>query len=96
MSNYFRLTKCTFYKYGASGTLEKHDALCLLALNIINEKIYVMMWFWFIILAVVTSLYLIYVLAVISIPNMRRIMVERNAKHDVKVIKQTNTYTITA
>jgi hypothetical protein len=57
----------------------------VLALNIINEKIYVMMWFWFIALAVITSLYLIYVLAVISVPGMRRVMVERNAKHDIKV-----------
>jgi hypothetical protein len=79
-----RLTKCTFHKYGSSGTLERHDALCVLALNIINEKIYVMMWFWFIALAVITSLYLIYVLAVISVPGMRRVMVERNAKHDIK------------
>jgi hypothetical protein len=79
-----RVTKCTFHKFGPSGTLERHDAMCVLALNIINEKIYVMMWFWFIILAVVTSLYLIYVLAVISVPGMRKVMVERNAKHDVK------------
>ena len=80
-----RITKCTFHKYGSSGTIERHDAMCVLALNIINEKIFVMMWFWFIILAVITSLYLLYVLAVISIPSMRKVMVERNAKHDIKV-----------
>ena len=34
-----RLTKCTFYNYGASGTLQAHDALCVLGLNIINEKV---------------------------------------------------------
>jgi len=79
-----RLTKCTFHKYGHSGTLEKHDALCVLALNIINEKIFVFLWFWLIFLAVVTILYLIYVGAMISIPSLRRVMVERNAKHDVK------------
>ena len=81
-----RITKCTFYKYGASGTIESHDAMCVLALNIINEKIFVALWFWFIILAILTSLYLVYVLAVISVPSMRRIMVERNAKHDIKVM----------
>lgn len=79
-----RITKCSFYKYGSSGTIEEHDAMCLLALNIINEKIFVALWFWFIILAVITGLYLIYVLAVVSVPSMRKIMVERNAKHDVK------------
>jgi innexin len=33
--------------------------MCVLALNIINEKIYVMLWFWLIILAVITSLYMV-------------------------------------
>lgn len=86
----FRVTKCHFHKYGPSGTIERHDAMCVLALNIINEKIYVFLWFWFIILAVLTSLYLLYVLAVISVPSMRRYMVERNAKHDIKVTKFSN------
>ncbi len=59
--------------------------MCVLALNIINEKIYVFLWFWFIILAVLTSLYLLYVLGVIAVPAMRKVMVERNAKWDIKV-----------
>ena len=79
-----RVTKCTFHKYGPSGTIERHDAMCVLALNIINEKIYVALWFWFIVLAVLTSLYLLYVLAVISVPAMRKVLLERNAKHDFK------------
>ncbi len=80
-----RVTKCNFHKYGPSGTIEKHDAMCVLALNIINEKIYVFLWFWFIILAILTSLYFLYVLSVIALPSMRKIMVERNAKGDLKV-----------
>lgn len=79
-----RLTKCTFYKYGHSGTLEKHDAMCLLALNIINEKIYVMLWFWLIILAIMTACYLVYTLCVVLIPSFRTTMLERNAKTDYK------------
>jgi hypothetical protein len=35
-----RMTKCTFHKYGASGSLQRHDAQCVLPINIINEKIY--------------------------------------------------------
>ena len=73
---FFRLTKCTFHKYGHSGTIEKHDALCLLALNIISEKIYVFVWFWLIILAVLTAGYMIYTIAVIAIPSMRKIMLQ--------------------
>ena len=43
-----RMTKCTFHKFGASGEVEKHDALCILPLNIVNEKIYIFLWFWFV------------------------------------------------
>ena len=39
-----RVTKCTFHKFGASGSIQKHDALCVLALNILNEKIYIFLW----------------------------------------------------
>ena len=45
-----RMTKCTFHKFGTSGEIEKHDALCILPLNIFNEKIYIFLWFWMLIL----------------------------------------------
>ena len=51
------MTKCTFHKFGASGTVETKDGLCILPLNIINEKIYVFLWLWFIFLAVVTGIF---------------------------------------
>ena len=40
-----RMTKCTFHKFGASGNIESHDALCILPINIFNEKIYIFLWF---------------------------------------------------
>ena len=40
-----RMTKCTFHKFGTSGEVEKHDALCLLPLNIVNEvSLFVCFW----------------------------------------------------
>ena len=57
MSRVFpKVTKCTFHKFGPSGTVQGFDGLCVLPLNIINEKIYVFLWFWFVILAVITAL----------------------------------------
>lgn len=49
-----RLTKCTFHKFGSSGDVQKHDALCILPLNIVNEKIYIIIWFWFATLALIS------------------------------------------
>ena len=31
-------------RYGPSGTIVNHDGLCILPINIINEKIYVFLW----------------------------------------------------
>lgn len=41
-----KVAKCTFHMSGASGSLETHDGLCVLPLNIFNEKIYIFLWFW--------------------------------------------------
>ncbi|RZC32479.1 innexin inx7 [Asbolus verrucosus] len=51
-----KVTKCTFHKYGPSGTIQLHDAMCVMALNIINEKIYVFIWFWFVFLFALSCL----------------------------------------
>lgn len=33
------------------------DGLCILPLNIINEKIYVFLWFWFVFVAIVSAVH---------------------------------------
>ena len=66
-----RMTKCTFHKFGASGEVEKYDALCILPLNIVNEKIYIFMWFWFLILGTLSALVVVYRLVIIISPRMR-------------------------
>ncbi|XP_066140017.1 innexin shaking-B isoform X1 [Euwallacea fornicatus] len=66
-----RMTKCTFRKYGVSGDEEKHDALCILPLNVVNEKIYVFLWFWFVILSILTLLMVVYRVIIIFSPRMR-------------------------
>lgn len=66
-----RMTKCTYFDFGSSGDVQRHDALCLLPLNIINEKIYIALWFWFIVLAILTLLVIIYRIFAIVSENVR-------------------------
>ena len=66
-----RMTKCTFHKFGASGNIESHDALCILPINIVNEKIYVFLWFWFLLLGLLTAMVVFYRLIIILSPRMR-------------------------
>ena len=66
-----KMTKCTFHKYGPSGTITRHDGLCILALNIINEKIYVFLWFWFVSVAMISALAILYRVIIFLVPSMR-------------------------
>lgn len=66
-----KMTKCTFHRFGSSGDVMKFDNLCLLPLNIINEKIYVLLWFWLLFVLAVTTLWLFWRLALILLPSLR-------------------------
>ena len=61
-----KVTKCTFKKFGSSGTVQTFDGLCVLPVNIINEKVYIFLWFWFVLLAIVTGLHFIYRLVTVA------------------------------
>lgn len=81
MSRVFpKVTKCTFHKYGPSGGVQKFDGLCVLPLNIVNEKIYVFLWFWFIILAILSGLSLAYRAAVVAGPKLRLILLRARTR----------------
>ena len=72
-----KVTKCTFHKFGPSGTVEKFDGLCVLPLNIINEKIYVFMWFWFVFLTLITVLNFIFSVGIVFTPTARSTIIKR-------------------
>ena len=66
-----KMAKCTFHKYGPSGTIEKKDGLCVLPVNIINEKIFIFLWFWLVVVSAITGVFLIYRVAVLAGPQIR-------------------------
>ncbi|XP_046399473.1 innexin inx2 [Ischnura elegans] len=86
MSRVFpKVTKCVFHKYGPSGSVQKFDGLCVLPLNIVNEKIYVFLWFWFVVLSVITGVAILYRAAVVLGPQVRTYLLRarsRLAPHD--------------
>jgi len=61
-----RLTKCNFFKYGSSGTIQNIDAMCILAQNVLNEKIYLFLWIWFFILAILSAFTLVYRIIILT------------------------------
>ncbi|GAB6024554.1 hypothetical protein CHUAL_009707 [Chamberlinius hualienensis] len=66
-----RVTKCIFHRFGLSGSIEKHDILCVLPVNVINEKIFIFLWFWFLILALLSAFQVVYRVFIVLIPSLR-------------------------
>ncbi|RWS22251.1 innexin-like protein [Leptotrombidium deliense] len=66
-----RLTKCTFHRFGSSGDIQKHDAMCILPINILNEKIYIFLWFWFCFVLIATLMGLVYRVLIVMMPKLR-------------------------
>jgi len=89
MSKVFpRVTKCTFHKYGPSGNIQRHDAQCVLPINILNEKIYVFLWFWFIILTILTIMDILHHFGLMWFDGAREMILRRklrtSPKHKLK------------
>ena len=61
-----KVAKCTFRRFGPSGTLQVYDGLCVLPINIFNEKIYIFLWFWFVCLAIVSGISMRYRMVTLS------------------------------
>lgn len=53
-------TSCTLPSVGAGGGEQETNGLCVLSQNIINQKMYLVLWFWMTFLIMITPLCLIY------------------------------------
>lgn len=49
-----KMGKCTFRRFGASGDVQTYDNLCILPINIVNEKFYFVIWILFFIVLFVS------------------------------------------
>lgn len=63
--------KCTYESYGPSGSIQKFDAFCLLPLNILNQKLFIIVWIWYIIQVIISILNLLYWILVLCSENVR-------------------------
>ena len=52
--------RCPVHLFGPSGTAMSYDGVCVLPLNILHEKIFLALWFWYAVLAVATVASLVY------------------------------------
>ncbi|KAG0694865.1 Innexin inx2 [Chionoecetes opilio] len=79
-----RMAKCTFRSFGASGTIQVRDVMCLIATNIINEKIYLFLWVWLVLLTALTALWMLYRLLTILLPPFRNLLLRTHVNPSVR------------
>ncbi|CAL8126490.1 unnamed protein product [Orchesella dallaii] len=62
-----KVTKCVFYNYGASGNVQTYDSLCVLPVNAVNEKLFIVIYTWLWILISISAIAVVYrILFIIS------------------------------
>lgn len=74
---------CSINTAATSGGESTANGFCILSQNIINEKIYLFLWFWFVLMFVISALQMIFEIAIFAIPSFRSFVIAR----------QTGTYT---
>ena len=47
-----QVASCEYYMWGSGGKQQSFGALCILSLNMIIDKVYLILWFWFVILII--------------------------------------------
>ena len=62
---------CNLPDVGPAGGNRVKNGFCVLTQNIINEKIYLIFWFWFVILAFISILFFLYRAMTIMLPQLR-------------------------
>jgi len=71
---------CTMNYHGPSGDVTHVSGLCTLPINIVNEKIYLVIWVWYITMIILTVLLLLGKILLLLSPYLRQVFIQREAK----------------
>lgn len=77
--------KCNFLVYGPSGTIQRSDALCIVPQNVVNDKIFVIIYIWFFVILLCAILHFIYLIAFYTIKKLRIFQVGRMLEREVTI-----------
>ena len=79
------MVNCIIETGGVNQNVDKKSYICLLAQNIINEKIYLALWFWFIVLFFTSGIILLYRGLIITQPWFRRMELQSRIRTTIKL-----------
>lgn len=75
------LVRCEYAKPSAAGELDNViDTMCILAQNIINEKIYLFLWFWYMVLFALSGALILFRIFTFAIPSFRNSLLHAHVR----------------
>jgi len=87
---------CEMSFFGNSGEVQNASGMCNLPINIINEKIYLIIWVWFLVMIIVTVLVMLAQLCLLLAPYLRQLTLQRSSKstpsHHIKRLVRRCSY----
>jgi len=83
------LVSCIFKRPSVTGKLDQMSFMCILSQNIINEKIYLFLWFWYVLLFALSALVIIYRMALIFIPGLRMNLIQMKINRNERAVVTT-------
>jgi len=91
-----KVVKCSMSYHGVSGNIENNSGMCTLPINIINEKIYLLLWLWFTCLACISTISLVYQSLLLLFPGTRKMEIQIRSRstqhHQVGWVVDQSTY----
>ena len=79
-----KMSKCSLFLYGPSGDTQHFDGICVLPINMLHDKIFIVLWFWYLLLFILSMSSALYWLAHFFVPNYRLRHIERHLKGKVQ------------
>ena len=76
---------CSLPNVGAAGGEQIHNGICVLSQNIINEKMYLAIWFWLVLLIIISPLCIFYRIMTLFFDGFRTaLLIGKYNKHSCK------------
>lgn len=88
-----KTAKCFFTPTGPSGSIQILDSLCLLPLNVLNQKMFVIVWMWYILQLIVSIINFVYWMIIYYSKNIRIMILRRHSMMAVsrkQIMQATN------
>jgi hypothetical protein len=76
---------CTINTVSPGGAIQSVNGLCLLAQNIVNEKVFLILYFWYVFLFIVMGFYAIARIITILVPQVSKIFLPAQFNYNVFV-----------